>query len=123
MTGPLTLVPVVVMIGVLTLFVKLSALIARLRLSWVHSLLFALILSVVLVAARMVGAAAHVAPSSLAWLLSAVVLNLLLGGWFLRARARRANGEPAGVPGGMRLSAVMLVISGGAALVLMSIQR
>src|SRR5262245_35497367 len=117
------LVPVFAMVGVFTLLVKLSARIVRLRVSWAHSLLFALILTVVLVAARMAGAAAHQDPSSFAWLLSAVLLNLLLGGWFLRNRARRANGDAAGVPGGMRLSAVMLAISGGAALVLMSMQR
>jgi hypothetical protein len=117
----LQLVPLLIMLGLYTLLVKLSAVVCRLKLSWVHSLLFATILAVALIAGRMAAAVAQVSLSPLVGVVPAVVLNLLLGAWFLRSRATRSDGQPAGVTGGMRLSAVMVAISGGIAVVLMSI--
>lgn len=117
----LQLVPLLTMFALYTGLVKLSALISRLKLSWPHSLLFAVLLAVVLMAVNAAAMVTQVTVSFAAGVSLAIMVNLVLGGWFLRKRATRLDGQPAGVAGGVRLGAVLVGLSGAIGVAMMGI--
>jgi hypothetical protein len=117
----LQFVPLLVLVGLCTAFVKLSAVVRRFKLSWAHSLLFALVLAATVIAAR---AATSVLNTTLPIPLAPVLgvsTTLILSSWFFRKRATRPDARPVGVVGGLQLGGVLLALMGGFGLVLLGV--
>jgi hypothetical protein len=117
----LQFVPLLTLLGLYTAFVKLSAVVRRFKLSWVHSLLFALVLAATGIGARIGTYLLNIAlPPPLALLLGVSTI-LVLSGWFFRHRATRPDTRPVGVAGGVQLGAVLVALSGGFGVVLLGV--
>ena len=113
------LVPLISLLGMYIILVKLSALVSRLKLSWLHSVLYGLVLAATLIPVNAVTLKLGIPLA--AGVALAVVINLALPAWFLRNRATRLYGQAAGVAGGIRFGAVLCRLCGALGLVLLGL--
>ncbi|MBO9664040.1 hypothetical protein [Dokdonella sp.] len=106
-----SLIPAAVSLLLYALYTKASAfLLRRSRVRWAHSFVFAFLL--MLMSIGMSTGSRVLASSVPAFVVSAldIVLGVLLGGWFFRARAADANGVALGWSGAIKLSALTFVL-------------
>ena len=121
MTLLLQVVPPVFFLSLCTMIIKLSAGLARLKISWAHSLLFSLLVCMVGIGARVASFATGILLPVPLELVSGFSINVILGGWFFRVRARSVDGQPAGMRGGMKIAAIPLVLLGMLVAVLIAV--
>lgn len=124
MTFLLQLVPMAIFVALPMFYVKLAArLVRRSTLAWHHALLFGLLFCCVAVAGR---TGAWVSASWLppvVELVVAVILNIALGAWFLKSRARSSSGQAVGWVGGAQISGVTVALMGVTGLVFLAVMN
>ena len=120
----LQLIPMAVFIALPTVYVRLAArLVRRCTVTWHHAVLYALLFVGVALVGR---TAAWLSASWLPPLLEiavAVVLNIAVGAWFLRTRARTSSGQVVGWVGGAQISGVTVALMGVTGLALLTVMN
>ena len=112
MSIALSLIPLVLAFLAYALFVKVAArVVRRASLSWRHALLF----SVLALAAGVLGALllsiAGASGAPALGLIGGLVVNLVLGGWYLGKRATKPDGRPVDVTGGVVIAGSAWIVA------------
>ena len=91
-------------------YIKVSGRILRGVVSWKHSFIFALAMTVLTLIGRMAASAGGKSVPLTVVLPFGFVLSLVLGGWFFGSRGASLQGQPLGLLGGLQLSALAYVL-------------